>query len=130
MINKKINFGKYVRKGIASVVIKGVESALISFENYDSSKKEIIFIRERESNSDNEKLHYEEIDHSELEEGDVYYCGSLEDAKKGFSLKDFRVHMNFYNLNNYSEALGLREIDGTNELLSSFFYEGKVVRFY
>lgn len=75
-----------------------------------------------------DELHYEEIDHTKLKDGDVYYAGSLEDAKGDMKLDYFAIHIGFDDDDNSSRVLYLKKMRG-NEIIENCNYSGRVVRF-
>jgi len=72
---------------------------------------------------------FEEIDHTELKEGDMFYCDSLQEALKDKPTKeDIIIFMGFDNDDNYARGIFLRDRDG-NEVIDNTFFYGRVVRF-
>lgn len=116
---EQIDFSEFVGRWGNILCIKG-EKLLRSFHN-----KEIVYSNVGKEHY-TDPLSYEEIPASELKKGDVFYCGSLEDAKleEGkMELIDFGIFKNdcyYYYLDN---------CDGKEFIANNTTYLDKFVRF-
>jgi len=77
----------------------------------------------------NESPAFEEIDHTELKEGDVFYCGSLQEALGDKPTKEnIFIFIGFDTDDKYASGIFLSDSYG-NEVIDNSSFRGRVVRF-
>ena len=88
----KVDFSKFIGISDGVIAIKGEKGYLKSFPDF---KKNGTSYNNIGTFLYDETPDYEEIDYTELKEGDVYFAGTLEDAKKNMELWQFRIRVGY-----------------------------------